>query len=66
VNAEGNEIRLTGKVVAGTMLKHALYIKDEREFTGYPSPSLYGLKWQEGDAVEIIIRRTATPPKHSA
>jgi hypothetical protein len=55
--ADGNEIRLKGKVIAGNMIDTFRYIRDERGFGQYPEASTLGLQWNPGDELEITIRR---------
>jgi hypothetical protein len=57
MQAEGDLIKLTGKVMAGNMLDTFRYIRDERGFLQYPEASTLGLKWNVDDTVEITIRR---------
>lgn len=56
MRAEGDEIHITGKVIAG-MIERFRYIQDDRRLQTYPEVSTLGLKWDVGDTVQITIRR---------
>ena len=62
MKAEGDEIRMTGKVVPGRMIATTLYIRDENGHEIGLSPTHLGLKWEAGDTVDIVIRRTPKVP----